>query len=372
MSDNEAKTTTEATENGQNGVQPSKKNRYRKDKPWDNDPTIDKWAMPEFNPGDMVGGSLLDESAFAVLFPQYREKYLKECWGFVKKAISELGIKADLNLVEGSMTVKTTKKTWDPYAIIKSRDVIKLLARSVPFQQALRVLEDGVFSDIIKIRGFTRNKERFVKRRQRLIGPNGATLKAIELLTNSYIMVQGSTVAAIGNFRDLKTIRRVVEDTMKNIHPVYNIKELMIRRELAKDDNMKNENWERFLPQFKKVNIKKKKIKQEKKSKKKKEYTPFPPEPTPRKEDLLVETGEYFLSDKTKDKREKQRIKATREEKVEKKEKERMKAYEAPDVAHEVEKERAQEQSAKKKSDVSIDDLKKKFIKTDLKRVKFD
>jgi hypothetical protein len=29
----------------------SKKNKYRKDKPWDNDPTIDKWKIEPFTKG---------------------------------------------------------------------------------------------------------------------------------------------------------------------------------------------------------------------------------------------------------------------------------------------------------------------------------
>ena len=74
-------------------------------------------------------------------------------------------VKAELDLAEGSISDKTTKKTFDPYVIIKARDVIKLLSRSVPYEACLKLLEDDVYCDMIKIKSLVPNREKFLKRR---------------------------------------------------------------------------------------------------------------------------------------------------------------------------------------------------------------
>ncbi|OAA52905.1 K liklik [Cordyceps fumosorosea ARSEF 2679] len=272
---------------------------HKKEKPWDTD-DIDKWKIEQFKPEDNAGGTFAEESSFMTLFPKYREVYLKEAWPLITKALEKTGIACTLDLVEGSMMVKTTRKTFDPAAILNARDLIKLLARSVPAPQAIKILDDGVACDVVKIRNLVGSKDRFVKRRQRILGPDGSTLKALELLTETYILVHGNTVSVMGPYKGLKEVRRIVEDCMANVHPIYHIKELMIKRELAKDPELKNESWGRFLPNFKRKTLSKRHTPHNVTDKSKKTYTPFPPAPEKSKVDKQIESGEYFLGKQAK------------------------------------------------------------------------
>mmetsp|Transcript_48859 Transcript_48859/g.49212 ORF Transcript_48859/g.49212 Transcript_48859/m.49212 type:complete len:226 (+) Transcript_48859:681-1358(+) len=106
----------------------------------------------------------------------------------------------------------------------------------------------------------------------------------------------------MGSYKGIKQARSVILECMRNIHPVYNIKRLMIQRELAKDPKLQDEDWSRFLPTFGKKNVPRKKPRQvlqdAEKPKSKKSYTPFPPAQTPSKIDKQLDSGEYFLTER--------------------------------------------------------------------------
>ena len=74
------------------------------------------------------------------------------------RVLKEHFIRCELNLVEGSMTVYTTRQCFDPFIIFKARDLIKLMSRGVSLEKASEVLRDDVACDIIKIGGMVRNK----------------------------------------------------------------------------------------------------------------------------------------------------------------------------------------------------------------------
>ncbi|XP_030975401.1 KRR1 small subunit processome component homolog [Quercus lobata] len=130
------------------------KGKHDKPKPWDDDPNIDRWKIEKFDLSRNETG-MLEVSGFQLLCA---EKYLQEVWPTVNSSLKEYGISCELNLVEGSLTVSTTRKTRDPYIIINARDLIKLLSRSFPVHQAIKILDDEMQCDIIKTGNLVHNR----------------------------------------------------------------------------------------------------------------------------------------------------------------------------------------------------------------------
>lgn len=138
----------------------------------------------------------------------------------------------------------------------------------------------------------------------------------------------------------------------------------MIKRELAKDPKLANESWDRFLPKFKKQNVKSKKPSaaagpsganamavggsssaangdgEVREVKKKKVYTPFPPPQQPSKIDLQLESGEYFLGKKEKKEREFDARKKAQQDHAAKRNEQRELAFVPPTEGGEAQKKR--------------------------------
>lgn len=148
---------------------------------------------------------------------------------------------------------------------------------------------------------------------------------------------------------------------MNNIHPIYNIKAMMIKRELAQNEELKAESWDRFLPKFKRKNIKKKKVKIEQK----KDRPLFPPAPTPSKIDLQLESGEYFLRKEEKEARQRKAKEDAQARATAKRQEERQKAYVVPkeDLPKKKKKKSEKKSEATAASTVDVAALKKKLKK---------
>ncbi|KII65408.1 KRR1 small subunit processome component [Thelohanellus kitauei] len=99
-----------------------------------------------------------------------------------------------------------------------------LTSKHLSHFQAREILKEDKFCEIIKLNTNRLNKERFAKRRARLIGPDEKTLKCLEIICDCAVHIQGRTATVVGSTNSIKKMRAVINDCMSNVHPIYNIK----------------------------------------------------------------------------------------------------------------------------------------------------
>lgn len=104
-----------------------------------------------------------------------------------------------------------------------------------------------------------------------------------------------------------------------------------LHTDYIQDPELVNESWDRFLPNFKKRSLSKRRVPHKVTDKTKKTYTPFPPPQEKSKVDLQIESGEYFLGKHAKERKVQEEREDKMKDKMDAKRKERMAEYVAPE-----------------------------------------
>ncbi|MCI4354467.1 MAG: KH domain-containing protein [Thermoplasmata archaeon] len=101
----------------------------------------------------------------------------------------------------------------DPIGAMKARDMVLAIGRGFSPERALRLLRDDTYLGVIDIKRVTghRDKAGIWRIRSRLIGVRGRARTRIEELSGASVSIFGTTVALIGQEKQLENATRAVE-----------------------------------------------------------------------------------------------------------------------------------------------------------------
>lgn len=233
-----------------------------------------------------IKSKFLETSEFEVLFPKHRTIYFKSVENYIIKACLNKKITAEIDYDKCLLKIRTNDSTRDPYIIIKGYEMIQLLSKGMLLEQALKILDDEYCSEIIPIHMLVASEKTFERRRQRLLNPK--ILKSLELITKCHILIANKNACIIGSFKGVEQAKSVIIKCFENIHPAFQLKELIIKKKLLQDGV--EGDWDRYLPKIKKTHSKK--------NTETRKAGGLPQEIKDRKEDVEMQTGEYFTKNK--------------------------------------------------------------------------
>lgn len=159
--------------------------------------------------------------------------------GRTKRAIEErtrTSIAIDTD--EGEVQV-TSREEGDPDGAMRARDMVLAIGRGFSPARAERLLKDGTYLGIIDIKRVTGRREKagLWRIRSRLIGERGKARTRIEELSGASVSIFGSTVALIGDERQLESATRAVELLLRGSEhaAVFHLLARLRREALAAD-----------------------------------------------------------------------------------------------------------------------------------------
>lgn len=131
--------------------------------------------------------------------------------GETKKNL-EMETGARINVDSGNGEIEIISKEKDAYKFLKIIRVVKAIGRGFNPEKAKLLLKDDYSLDIVDVGEITgKSSKTSSAKKGRVIGREGTTREKIERETDTYLSVQGKTIAIIGKIEALPRARKAVE-----------------------------------------------------------------------------------------------------------------------------------------------------------------
>lgn len=145
--------------------------------------------------------------------PQDRIAVLIGRHGETRRALEQAsGAKIEIDSDTGEVEVDWGEPgSFDPVRAMKLPEVVRAIARGMPPERAMRLLEDGVLFSLLDIKEWVGRRGKQQRRvRSRIIGTDGRIRRTLERHTRCEMVVYGHTVVIIGDERGLPVAERAV------------------------------------------------------------------------------------------------------------------------------------------------------------------
>lgn len=182
----------------------------------------------------------MSETILCIKIPMERVGVLIGTSGKVKTTIEKkFEVNLEIDGKTGNVWISPNQKTFDPIALLKSRDLVKAIGRGFSPSKAYRLFNMDANLGIINLRDIFGKGESDISRvKGRIIGKKGKTRKLIEEYTGADMSVYGYTISIIGNQNQINIAKDAIERLIRgNQHKnVYSF--LQRKRHRLKMDEM--------------------------------------------------------------------------------------------------------------------------------------
>lgn len=133
--------------------------------------------------------------------------------GEVKQHIEKLTqTYLDIDSEAGTVSINPLEEMEDPLSPWKTRSIVKAIGRGFNPEVALRLIDDDVALDVIKLTEYVgKSKKAIARQKGRIIGRDGITRQIIHEMTGVDMSVYGKTVSLIGELEKLMVAKEAVE-----------------------------------------------------------------------------------------------------------------------------------------------------------------